>query len=174
VHSILAGNARQRANRTRAQAPALLRGLIFAPSGKAMTPTHTRTGGRLYRYYVSTDVLRGRGTDCPIRRVPAAEVERIVIDQIRALVRTPEIVVRVWRTAQAQGLTISEREVTAALTQLDELWDELFPAEQARLVQLMVERVDLDVDRVQVRLRTEGLHGVLAELSPPLIERKAA
>ena len=174
VHAILAGNARQRANRTRAQTPALLRGLIFAPSGKAMTPTHTRKRGRLYRYYVSTDVLRERAMACPVRRVPAAEVERVVIDQIRALVRTPEIVVRVWRAATAQGLTISERAVTAALTQLDELWDELFPAEQARLVQLLVERVDLDVDRVQVRLRTEGLHGVLTELNPLLTERKAA
>jgi hypothetical protein len=25
---------------------------------RAMTPAHTRKGGKLYRYYVSTDVLR--------------------------------------------------------------------------------------------------------------------
>jgi site-specific DNA recombinase len=43
---------------TRAQTPALLKGLLFAPDGSAMTPTHTRRKGKLYRYYVSTRVLK--------------------------------------------------------------------------------------------------------------------
>ena len=42
VHAILAENTVARANSTRAQTPALLRGLIFAPGGHAMTPSHTR------------------------------------------------------------------------------------------------------------------------------------
>ncbi len=45
--------------RTRAQTPALLKGLIFGPTGAAMTPSHTRRNGKLYRYYISTDVLKG-------------------------------------------------------------------------------------------------------------------
>ena len=42
VHAILAENTVARANGTRAQTPALLRGLIFAPGGHAMTPSHSR------------------------------------------------------------------------------------------------------------------------------------
>jgi site-specific DNA recombinase len=53
VHAILAENARTRSAKTRAQTPALLKGLIFGPTGAAMSPTHTRKGNRLYRYYVS-------------------------------------------------------------------------------------------------------------------------
>jgi DNA invertase Pin-like site-specific DNA recombinase len=49
VHSILAESPRRRAASTRAQTPALLKGLIFGPTGRAMTPTHTRKGGKLYR-----------------------------------------------------------------------------------------------------------------------------
>ena len=60
VHSILQESPRQRAANTRSQMPALLRGLIFGPTGKAITPTVTKKGSRLYRYYVSTDVIRGR------------------------------------------------------------------------------------------------------------------
>ena len=33
--------------------------------------------------------------------------------------------------------------------QLDPLWDELFPAEQARIVQLLVERVDVRMHGVE-------------------------
>jgi hypothetical protein len=43
----------RQAAQSRRQTPALLRGLIFGPTGAAMSPSHTRKGGRLYRYNVS-------------------------------------------------------------------------------------------------------------------------
>ena len=61
-----------RAGRTRCQTPALLRALVFGPTGCAMTPTHTRRRGKLYRYYVSMDVIKQGADACPVRRVPAA------------------------------------------------------------------------------------------------------
>ena len=51
VHAILAENVRTRSANTRAQTPALLKGRVFGPTGAAMSPTHTRKGNRLYRYY---------------------------------------------------------------------------------------------------------------------------
>ena len=161
VHAILADNARTRSANTRAQTPALLRGLIFGPTGAAMSPTHTRKGNRLYRYYVSQDVLQ-RGPDaCPIGRVPAAEIEGAVIDQLRGIFRQPEIVVGTWRAARAEQEDVTEDEAREALLQLDPLWDELFPAEQARIVQLLVERVDVHGEGVDVRFRMNGI-GALA------------
>jgi DNA invertase Pin-like site-specific DNA recombinase len=164
VHSILADSPRRRAARTRAQTPALLKGLIFGPTGRAMTPTHTRKGGRLYRYYVSTDVLKRDADACPVRRIPAAEIESAVIEQVRGLLRAPEITVRTWRVARQSLDGITENDVRTALERLDPLWDELFPAEQARIVQLLVERVDVSPDGADIRLRTEGLTNLVADL----------
>jgi site-specific DNA recombinase len=165
VHAILAENTRTRSARTRAQTPALLRGLIFGPSGAAMSPTHTRKGNRLYRYYVSQDVLK-RGPDaCPIGRVPAAEIEAPVIDQLRGIFRQPEIVVGTWRAARAEHDDITEHEAREALLQLDPLWEELFPAEQARIAQLLVERVDVQVHGVAVRLRNNGIAELVREMA---------
>jgi hypothetical protein len=59
---------------------------------------------------------------------------------------------------------LSEADVRAALERLDPLWDELFPAEQARIVQLLVERVDIGPDGADIRLRTEGLTNLVADL----------
>ena len=139
MHAILAENGRTRSARTRAQTPALLKGLIFGPTGAAMSPTHTRKGNRLYRYYVSQDVLQHGRDACPIGRVPAAEIEAVVIEQLRGVFRQPEIIVGTWRAAREEASDVSEAEVREALLQLDPLWDELFPAEQARIVQLLVE-----------------------------------
>jgi DNA invertase Pin-like site-specific DNA recombinase len=164
VHSILAESSRKRAGQSRRQTPALLKGLIFAPSGMAMTPTHTRNHGRLYRYYVTTSVLKLGPDTCPIKRVPAAEIEAAVIDQLRVLLRSPEMIVKARMAAREQDHEINEGEVREALVQLDRLWDELFPAEQARIVQLLVERVDVDIDGVSIRLRTNGIGSVISEL----------
>ena len=59
---------------------------------------------------------------------------------------------------------ISEADARAALQQLDPLWDELFPAEQARIVALLVERVDIGTDGLNVRLRMDGLGGLAREM----------
>ena len=160
----MAESPRRRASNTRAQTPALLKGLIFGPDGSAMTPSHTRKAGRLYRYYVSQSAIKGGAIGCPVSRVPAGEMERAVIDQVRQLLRAPETIVRTWRAAKASGEGITEAEVREALHQLDPVWEELFPAEQARIVQLLVERVEINAEGLAIRLRTDGLTSLVEDL----------
>jgi site-specific DNA recombinase len=174
VHGILQESPRVRARRTRTTEPALLKGLIFGPAGCAMSPTFTRKAGRLYRYYVSQSVLKLGPETCPIRRVAAAEIETAVVDQLRGMLRAPEIVVRTWRVARRMDETIDEAQVREAFDCLDPLWDELFPAEQARVVQLLLERVDVTMHGVAIRLRTDGLASLVAEMrSMPAPQRAA-
>ena len=160
VRSILQQSPRLRANNTRAETPALLKGLLYGPDGAAFSPTHTRKGDRLYRYYVSQTVLKHGAGSCPIARVPAAEIEAAVIDQIRAMLRAPEIVIATWRASQPEIERIVEDDVREALLVLDPLWEELFPAEQARIVQLLVERVNIGIDGLDVRLRIDEISGL--------------
>lgn len=164
VHAILTESPRKRAARTRADTPAMLRGLLYGPDGAAFSPTHTRKGGRLYRYYVSQTVLKHGAGSCVIGRVPAGEIEAAVIAQLRAVFRQPEIVAGTWKAARAKDFAISELEVREALTRLDPLWDAFFPAEQARIVTLLVERVDIGTDGLNVRLRMDGLAGLVREM----------
>ena len=100
-----------------------------------------------------------------MRRVPAAEIESAVIEQVRGLLRSPEIIVRTWRAARDSLDGLSEADVREALERLDPLWDELFPVEQARIVQLLVERVDISTEGADIRLRTQGLTSLVADLS---------
>jgi len=164
VHGILQESPRKRAMRTRAETPALLKGLLYGPDGAAFSPTHTRKGDRLYRYYVSQTVLKHGAGSCPVGRVPAGEIEAAVIDQLRAVFRQPEIVAGTWKAARAHADDVTEADALAALQQLDPLWDELFPAEQARIVALLVERVDIGSDGLNVRLRVDGLGGLAREM----------
>ncbi|MGY2991527.1 hypothetical protein ACVWWD_000334 [Mesorhizobium sp. URHB0026] len=97
-----------------------------------------------------------------------------MIDQVRVLLRSPEMIVKTWSAARNGGDEISETEVRQALIQFDALWEELFPAEQARIIQLLVERIDVNVDGISIRLRTEGIASVIAELRErPSLDRAA-
>jgi hypothetical protein len=129
-----------------------------------MCPTHTRKRGKLYRYYISQTVLKHGTEACPVRRVPAADVERAVVDQVRKLLRSPEIVVATWRRAREEIDELKESHVRHALGQFDDLWTELFPVEQARIVRLVVERVDVQSDGLDIGLNVDGLSRLAAEL----------
>jgi site-specific DNA recombinase len=174
VHALINPSPRKRVTRPLGRTPALLKGLIFGPTGAAMTPAHTRKGGRLYRYYIATEVLRTGTSASPVRRVPAAQIEDAVLTQIRTMVRTPEIIVATWRAARKTIKNLSERQVRDELHRFDELWSELFPAEQARLVQLLVDRVDISEKGIDITLRIEGLTSVMQELHTAAAQESAA
>jgi site-specific DNA recombinase len=163
VQGILKVSPRKRAAHSRARTPSLLKGLIFGPNGTAMTPSHTRRNGKLYRYYVDMDMLKRGAAPGPVSRISAGDVERVVIDQLRAILRAPEIVVRTWRAARRKIDNITEAELRDALEQLDPIWGELFPAEQDRIVQLLVERVDVQEDGIEIRFRVDGLASLVED-----------
>ena len=166
TRAILQVSPRTRAAQNRQHAPALLKGLIVGTDGRALSPTHSRKGGRLYRYYVAQRVLKADtiAPDHIVRRVSAAQIEGAVIGQVRALLRQPEIVAGTWLAARKELPDLREREVRDALDQLDPMWSELFPAEQARIVRTLVDRVVVGPDGADIRLRVEGMAGLVRDL----------
>ena len=71
--------------------------------GSAMTPTHTRRRGRLYRYYVCLGASRRGHDTCPVRSIAASEVEGLVLVQVRRLLASPELVARTIVEAMLDG-----------------------------------------------------------------------
>jgi hypothetical protein len=63
---------------------ALLAGRLFDDRGRRMSPSHTNKGGVRYRYYVSQARLQSKVQGVgSIGRVPAAEVEALVLTALR-------------------------------------------------------------------------------------------
>jgi DNA invertase Pin-like site-specific DNA recombinase len=174
VRAILQVSPRARAQANRPQSPALLKGLLFGTDGRALSPAHSRKRGRLYRYYVAQRALKGEADDAIVRRVSAGEIEAVVMTQLRALLRQPEVVVGTWVAAKAEDPNLTEADVREALARLEPLWDELFPAEQQRIVRSLVERVTVGLDGADIRLRVEGLASLVRDLGLVGAERAAA
>jgi hypothetical protein len=75
---------------------------------------------------------------------------------------------------QAEQATFTEQEVVEALSSLDPVWEELFPDEQARILHLLVERVDIHPEGAEVRIRADGLRSLVAELRDGATAREVA
>ncbi|MBM3564496.1 MAG: hypothetical protein FJX42_00060 [Alphaproteobacteria bacterium] len=90
VHHALAGHRTARAGRP-AASDCLLSGLIRDAEGQRMTPVRAVRSGKVHRYYVSQAVLQNRPrSPSTLHRVPAPEIERVVVQRIIHWLRDPD------------------------------------------------------------------------------------
>jgi site-specific DNA recombinase len=166
VHAILATNGRSRANATRATTPFLLKGIVFGHDGRALTPWHStkKTTGKRYRYYLPMRDLKEHAGASGLPRMPAAELESAVLDQLRNILRAPNLLSDLVPQAKKLDPTLDEAKVIVAMTRLDLIWDQLFPAEQTRIVKLLIEKVIVSPSDLEVRLRANGIEQLVQEL----------
>ncbi|MCA9130847.1 MAG: zinc ribbon domain-containing protein, partial [Planctomycetales bacterium] len=88
----------------------------------SMTPTHTtKNGSKRYRYYVCMKAQKRGWKNCKSKSVPAAEIEKFVVDKIRHVGHDAALVDEVVEQAKIQ----SERELGALVAERDELVKEL-------------------------------------------------
>ncbi len=105
-----------------------------------------------------------------MRSIAASEVEGLVLGQIRRLLASPEMVARTITAVRrgnssAEDSELEESDVIEALGVLEPVWDELYPAEQARILRLLIERVDVAADGISVTLHAAGIRSLIAELA---------
>jgi site-specific DNA recombinase len=172
AQAILAKNPRVRANDTRARVPFLLKGLLEGSDGRALTPWFTRKkNGRLYRYYLPVRENKEHAGASGLPRLPAAELEAAVLEQLRRVLRSPQMVAGVTERAVRLDPALDEAQVTVAMTRLDAIWEQLFPAEQQRIVRLLIEKVIVSPHDLEVRFRPNGIEVLALELQPePAVE----
>ncbi|OSM04450.1 recombinase family protein [Magnetofaba australis] len=165
VHAILEQNNRRGKRPIRADSPFPLKGIMqCGHCNRAMTTSHTRKQGKHYRYYVCMTATKHSYGDCDIRNISAGEIEALILAHIEHLVRAPEVVARVWRqTNDGAGPAYSENSIVEVLKAIEPIWAELFPGEQGRLIQLLVRRVTLREDQLQIQLRIEGFEQLIEE-----------
>ncbi|WP_287639878.1 recombinase zinc beta ribbon domain-containing protein [Accumulibacter sp.] len=156
---------RARQNRP-SRAPALLKGLIFADDGWAMTPGATHKGDKVYRYYVNTASMKIGKEACSVTRVPAGEIEAAVIAQVRKVLQAPEVMSQAIREVVALDPAADAQQVITMLQSIEPVWDELFPAEQARIIQLLVEQVTVSQTGLRIDMKTAGMKELIQSVMP--------
>ena len=176
AHDVLAQTAEERraAVATDGRGLPLLRGLLFTISGERLIPTHTVRKGRCYRYYTpAKDRHYGAGAS-NFGSLPAEPIEALVVGQVCQVLRAPESVQTVWDRVRASAIDLDEARVVMPMRQLAAVWPSLFAAEQRRLAQLLIERVLLGDDGLEILWRDAGWVELIDELRPGSIGAELA
>ncbi|CAG0942063.1 DNA-invertase hin [Gammaproteobacteria bacterium] len=176
AHDVLAQTAEERraAVATDGRGLPLLRGLLFTTSGERLIPTHTVRKGRCYRYYTpAKDRHYGAGAS-NFGSLPAESIEALVVEQVCQVLRAPESVQAVWDRVRESGLDLDQARVVVPMRQLASVWPSLFPAEQRRLAQLLIERVLIGDDGLEILWRDAGWVELIDELRPGSIGAELA
>jgi hypothetical protein len=62
--------------------------------------------------------------------------------------------------------SLDEAQVAIAMTRLDAIWDQIFPAEQQRIVRLLIDKVIVSPHDLEVRFQPNGIEVLALELQP--------
>ncbi|WNO10507.1 recombinase family protein [Teredinibacter sp. KSP-S5-2] len=144
--------------------PSLLKGLLYGPDDRLMTPSHTKRRGKRYRYYVTHTAQKISRKTCPVKTVRAGEIEGIIIDQLKTVFQQPEILIRTWEALREEKTDLTKKDVAEGLQSIESLWGHLYHTEQARLIQLFVEKIQLFEDGISIRLRPNGITNLVSEI----------
>jgi len=154
----------------------------------SMGPSFTKRRGKTYRYYQCVHASKRGAGSCPVGTVPAGEIERAVIEQLRAVFETPEVVAATVRAAREQRevrlqeVTHQHAEATAALATLREeaqrlmsgaYGDSALVAERMTELSAQVEgqeraitQADQEMQALSSRVGEQEVIGALASLDP--------
>ncbi len=140
------------------ESEALLKGVLkCGHCGCPMYPVYSQMRGRKYTYYVCQEGAKDK-RKCPIVRFPASEIERFVMDELFAEIRTPT-----FKRLLAQS-GVPSQTLEMFFGNLPKMWDKLFPRERIQLVQSLVDRVIVNKDGLDIILKTAGMHKLSMEI----------
>jgi site-specific DNA recombinase len=116
VQNLLHRNGTTGGATVRNQFGAILKGLLkCTPCNCSMSPAHTTKKNRRYRYYVCTAAQKKGWDTCPSKSIPAEQIEKFVVEQIRGIGRDPALLrevlsqARVQHAARTAELEVEER-----------------------------------------------------------------
>jgi DNA invertase Pin-like site-specific DNA recombinase len=155
----LRANNRAPGRHPRATAPSLLTGLVFDVAGVRYTPTHAVKRGKRYRYYTSQSVIQHK-EPAGVGRIPASELEGLVIRRIQAFLTSPQELTRVLGIEGVDNLR--------SLVQIRvKEWSRLDSPGWVKLVKSVLRRVVLRPDSAELELSRRQLQAVLVGQERP-------
>ena len=77
--------------------------------------------------------------------------------------KAPEILAAAVREVTMTRSDISEAEAIQTLQAIDQVWDHLFPPEQARIAHALIDRIVIRKDGISIEWKTKGMPKLLRD-----------
>lgn len=131
---------------------------------RAGSAPHQELGNYNLLRAAKPDIHQPGYSSTDLRSIPADEIETLVVGHLRQFFTAPEIVHRVHLKAQQENPNITANEVCERLGRFHEIWDQLFPLEQTRIIKLIVRRIDVSQQGVNITYQPNGIMELYAQI----------
>lgn len=156
VQDRLTDNRVARRQLKNAKEPSLLAGKLFAADGTRYTPSHTNKQGKRYRYYIENTSTPHEAQSKP-QRIPADEIERIVLDGLGRVLTTPQDLIDAIDRPELDAPTANA--IARAAKPLNQALQD--PKRRTEIVRHLVAEITLDADTISVALDRSALRQAL-------------
>ena len=153
----------------------LLTGLVFDETGDLLSPTHAHNHGKRYRYYISRRLRYDASAREGSWRIPAEELERIVLQQANDILRDRSLIAG-W----LQDCAVPVDRIETALSRATEMalitQESVASSEQRKsILKTMFGRIMLSPDTLRFAVRKQVLvHRLLLAWDGQAIDDQAA
>lgn len=131
--------------------------------GNLVQPVWTKNHGRVYRYYTCSTRVKTGYKKCTLPSLPAGEIESMVVDQVRGILRSPEVIARTFGEVATRGPTGRAPEV---VSRVEELRGRRKRAEQA--IRSLLTLDDPESEFIQTELKR--LHGEMKLVNDAIMQ----
>jgi hypothetical protein len=160
VRTLMAENVRARRHGTNANAPSLLRGLLYDEDGNRFTPSHAVKRGKRYRYYVSQRVIEDAASaSVQPGRIPAREIEKVVLNELKSFFASADQVVSALADAD-DDLATTQTLIEAAVGYSKRL-DGNSPSSLSEMLETIVARILVHQGSVEIQINRAKLRAQL-------------
>lgn len=150
AQNLLINNAVERRSGSNARDPSLLTGLIFDETWNPLTPSHASKVGVRYRYYIS-----GMSNDGTTLRLPAREIENLVIGRLTAFMNDPQSIFE--NLSECDRDVVERQNIISRTTEVSrELCDGSI-SEKKRIFEILIRSVRVQRDRIIITCKAAGL-----------------
>jgi hypothetical protein len=141
--------------------------MLFDGDGNRMTPSYAIKKGTRYRYYVSRSLItKDRTDDSAGLRISAAEIEHLVSSRVHRWLLDPGSIYK-STSARLADASIQQRLIARA-ADIGEHWPELSVARKRAVLTALIDRIEVSVDRIDIRLHPSRLGALLDVTATPL------
>lgn len=159
AQKLLAHNRVERVGRLRAKEPSLLAGLLFDTDGHRLTPIHSTKSGKRYRYYEARPIEANGIVKIKASRVPAHDLEQIVIGALLRFLQSDADVAKVLRPLHLTAPENSRlaRQAIAIVSG----WEKLIQVDQIARLNEIIHRITFNSRGADIEVSHRGLVAAL-------------
>lgn len=133
----------------------LLAGKIFDDKGNRMTPSHSNTRKRKYRYYVSLAVTKlKKGKEGSVSKIPAGEIEKFVTETIKEFLTNTKKIQKYIKDFDV----VKQKEILQAIKIIKDF-------SEPKLIRAILNKVIISEDSIEITLCGMALTQVLESLA---------